>query len=79
MVDTQSEPYGQHRQQNVYAMGMPADQRPAVPVRYEALEQTSVVDLDRSLLVSREKLQRLWREFLDRLFCEFCRIRRNYE
>jgi lactate 2-monooxygenase len=42
MVDNPSEPYGQHRQQNVYAMGMLADQRPAVPVRYETLEREAI-------------------------------------
>lgn len=42
MVDNPSEPYGQYRQQNVYAMGMLADQRPAVPVRYETLEQEAI-------------------------------------
>lgn len=42
MVDNPSEPYGQYRQQNVYAMGMLADQRPTVPVRYETLEQEAI-------------------------------------
>lgn len=42
MVEEPSEPYGQHRQQNVYAMGMLADQRPDIPVRYETLEQSAI-------------------------------------
>lgn len=37
MVENPSEPYGQNRQRNVFSMGMLADQRPDVPVRYERL------------------------------------------
>lgn len=42
MVEDPSEPYGQHRQQDVYAMGMLADQRPDIPVRYEELERNAI-------------------------------------
>jgi lactate 2-monooxygenase len=42
MVDNPSEPYGQHRQQNVYSMGMLADQRPSIPVRYASLEEEAI-------------------------------------
>ncbi|HET7324030.1 MAG TPA: alpha-hydroxy-acid oxidizing protein, partial [Halococcus sp.] len=39
MADDPSEPYGEHRQQNVYASGMLANERPVHPVRYEKLER----------------------------------------
>jgi lactate 2-monooxygenase len=46
MVENPSEPYGPHRQQNVYAMGMLANQRPTVPVRYEILEREAIEAMD---------------------------------
>ena len=41
-MDDPSEPYGEHRQQNVYASGMLADQSPEGPVRYADLEQQAL-------------------------------------
>ena len=42
MTDDSSEPYGENRQQNVYASGMLADDRPEHPVRYEELERRAL-------------------------------------
>ncbi|WP_160134148.1 alpha-hydroxy-acid oxidizing protein [Halococcus salsus] len=41
-MDDPSEPYGEHRQQNVYASGMLADQPPDGPVRYADLERRAL-------------------------------------
>jgi lactate 2-monooxygenase len=42
MTDESSEPYGEHRQQNVYASGMLADDPPEHPVQYEKLERRAM-------------------------------------
>ncbi len=42
MSDEPSEPYGEHRQQNVYAAGMLADDPPEHPVRYEKLKRRAI-------------------------------------
>lgn len=42
MTDDPSEPYGEHRQQNVYASGMLADDPPTHPVQYEKLEREAL-------------------------------------
>ncbi|EMA47649.1 FMN-dependent alpha-hydroxy acid dehydrogenase [Halococcus morrhuae DSM 1307] len=42
MSDDPSEPYGEHRQCNVYASGMLADDPPEHPVRYEELERRAM-------------------------------------
>lgn len=42
MTDDPSEPYGEHRQQNVYASGMLADESPEHPVQYEKLEREAL-------------------------------------
>lgn len=42
MSDGPSEPYGENRQQNVYASGMLADDPPTHPVRYEELERAAL-------------------------------------
>ena len=41
-----SEPYGQDRQRDIYAMGMLADQPPSLPVRYEDLEREALDAMD---------------------------------
>ncbi|MFC5969783.1 alpha-hydroxy-acid oxidizing protein [Halomarina salina] len=41
-----SEPYGQDRQRDIYAMGMLADQPPSLPVRYEDLERAALDAMD---------------------------------
>jgi lactate 2-monooxygenase len=42
MTDEPSEPYGEHRQQNVYSSGMLADDPPEHPVQYEELEREAL-------------------------------------
>jgi lactate 2-monooxygenase len=42
MSEEPSEPYGEHRQQNVYAAGMLANDPPEHPVRYEELERSAL-------------------------------------
>ncbi|WP_049996746.1 alpha-hydroxy-acid oxidizing protein [Halococcus sediminicola] len=42
MSEEPSEPYGENRQQNVYASGMLADDSPEHPVRYEELERQAM-------------------------------------
>ncbi|EMA52035.1 alpha-hydroxy-acid oxidizing protein [Halococcus thailandensis] len=42
MSDDPSEPYGEHRQRDVYASGMLADDPPEHPVRYEELERRAM-------------------------------------
>ena len=42
MPDDHSEPYGENRQQNVYASGMLANDLPEHPVRYEELERNAL-------------------------------------
>ncbi|MFD1512619.1 alpha-hydroxy-acid oxidizing protein [Halomarina rubra] len=37
-----SDPYGQDRQRDIYAMGMLADQSPSLPVRYEDVERVAL-------------------------------------
>jgi isopentenyl-diphosphate delta-isomerase len=41
-----SDPYGQDRQRDIYAMGMLADQPPDLPVRYEDLEREALDAMD---------------------------------
>lgn len=46
MTFNPSEPYGEHRQQEIYAMGTLADQPPEIPVRWAALEQAATEAMD---------------------------------
>ncbi|RRJ28156.1 alpha-hydroxy-acid oxidizing protein [Halocatena pleomorpha] len=41
-----SEPYGEHRQQEIYAMGTLADRPPEIPVRWTALEAAATEAMD---------------------------------
>jgi len=41
-----SDPYGENRQRDIYAMGMLADQPPDLPVRYEDLEREALAAMD---------------------------------
>ncbi|UPM43298.1 alpha-hydroxy-acid oxidizing protein [Halocatena salina] len=41
-----SEPYGEYRQQEIYAMGTLADQPPEIPVRWTALETAAIEAMD---------------------------------
>lgn len=46
MTFNPSEPYGEHRQQELYAMGTLADKPPEIPVRWAALEQAAIEAMD---------------------------------
>lgn len=46
MTSNPSEPYGEHRQQEIYAMGTLADQPPEIPVRWAKLEQAALEAMD---------------------------------
>ncbi|MWG33580.1 alpha-hydroxy-acid oxidizing protein [Halomarina oriensis] len=41
-----SDPYGENRQRDIYAMGMLADQPPELPLRYEELERVALSEMD---------------------------------
>lgn len=46
MTHDPSEPYGEHRQQEIYAMGTLADQPPEIPVRWAKLERAAIEAMD---------------------------------